>query len=192
MAIDPRSCSRMLVTDTCSIWNMLSARKLFSSAILARLHFSITPMVEFECLYNAGNAGSGEQEELQSRFRAARSRGELTIQPCDLESLIEVARRAPVGLGSGELSCIATVFRISTMAVLTDDKQARYHAEQRLSLPVETTPKIYAWLHYSRHLSDGDHGDIICEHERYERRPLTKFLNLAYESALQFRLMEQN
>jgi hypothetical protein len=74
---------------------------------------------------------------------------------------------------------------------MTDERQARLYSEQSLRLIVETTPKLYAWLHYNRHLSDGDHGEVIAEHEKYERRPLTKFFNEAYVAALQYRLKGQ-
>jgi hypothetical protein len=71
---------------------------------------------------------------------------------------------------------------------MTDEKLARRFAEQTLNLRVETTPKLYGWLHYQRKLNDSDHGDIIQEHETFERRPLTVFLNSAYETALQYRV----
>ena len=73
---------------------------------------------------------------------------------------------------------------------MTDDRQARRFAEQLLQLIVVTTPKLYAWLHYNRHLLDSDHYDVVREHERYERRPLSRFLHEAYEVALQYRLRD--
>lgn len=189
MALDPRKFHRMLVTDTCSVWNILSSRKLFRSACSARLNFCITPMVLYECLHKPRKNVTREQMELINRFKAARNGNVFATQACELDDLLVVSREAPVGLGSGELSCIATAYKLTTIGVMTDERQARLYAEQSLRLIVETTPKLYAWLHYNRHLSDGDHGEIITEHEMYERRPLTKFLNEAYEAALQHRLM---
>jgi len=192
MALDPQKFHRMLVTDTCSVWNMLSSRKLFRSTCSARLNFCITPMVLYECLQKPRKTVTPEQTELIRRFNAARNENVFSTQACELDDLLLVSRGAPVGLGSGELSCIAVAYKLTTIGVMTDERQARLYAEQALRLIVETTPKLYAWLHYNRHLSDGDHGEIIAEHEKYERRPLTKFLNEAYEAALQHRLISQN
>ncbi len=191
MALDPRKFHHMLVTDTCAVWNMLSSRKLFRSACSAKLYFCITPMVLYECLHKPRKTVTPEQTELIKRFKVARIGNAFPTQACELDDLLVVSRGAPVGLGSGELSCIATAYKLTTIGVMTDEGQARLYAEQSLSLIVETTPKLYAWLHYNRHLSDGDHGEIIDEHEKYERRPLTKFLNEAYEAALQHRLINQ-
>lgn len=189
MALDPRKFHSMLVTDTCSVWNMLSSRKLFRSACSAHLHFCITPMVLYECLYKPRKTVTAEQKELINRFNAARKENVFVTQACELDDLLVVSHRAPIGLGSGELSCIATAYKLTTLGVMTDERQARLYAEQSLRLIVETTPKLYAWLHYNLSLSDGDHEEVIAEHEKYERRPLSKFFNEAYEAALQYRLM---
>lgn len=74
---------------------------------------------------------------------------------------------------------------------MTDERQARHFAENKLALRVETTPCLYGWLHFQRHLVDGDHMEILAEHARLERRPLTRFFETAYHSALQYRLIVQ-
>lgn len=66
-----------------------------------------------------------EKGELINRLKDARKRDEFPIQECDLEDLAMLARMAPRGLGSGELSCIATAYRIRTIAFMTDEKKAR-------------------------------------------------------------------
>lgn len=99
---------------------------------------------------------------------------------------------APKGLGSGELSCIATAYRIRSIGFMTDEKKARGFASQKLGLTVETTPKLYAWLHCYQYLGDGDHEDVIREHERYEVRPLSKYFQEAYEAAMRCRLMQRS
>lgn len=189
MAIDPTTFSRMAVADTCSVWNILSSRKLFQAAKAANVHFCITPMVLYECLSKPRSSITPEKQEMISRLEKARQNGDFPIQECQLEDLAELARQAPSGLGSGEMSCIAMAYRIRSIAFMTDEKKARNFAENKLSLTVETTPKLYAWLHYKRVLSDGDHQDIINEHENYEKMPLTKFLQIAFEEALRCRLL---
>lgn len=181
----------MVVTDTCAVWNVLSARKLYLSAFSTALTLCITPMVLYECIQKPRKMVTEEMQELIGRFQVARRQGRFPTQECDLEDLVAVTRISPSGLSSGELSCIAMAFKITTIAFMTDERQARHFAQEKLKLRVETTPRLYGWLHYHKHLLDGDHAQIVAEHEKYERRPLTKFLNEAYESALQYRLMEQ-
>lgn len=188
MAIEPTQFSRMVVSDTCSVWNILSSRKLYQAAKTANLYFCITPMVLYECLSKPRSNITTEQSELMTRLENARSLGAFPVQECDLEDLVELAQKAPRGLGSGEMSCIAMAYKLRTIAFMTDEKKARKFADKKLSLLVETTPKLYAWLHYRLFLSDSDHQDVIDEHEKYEKMPLTIFFNEAYEKALHYRL----
>jgi predicted nucleic acid-binding protein len=191
MAFNPRECHGVLVADTCSVWNVLSSRRLFRSARAANRHFVITPVVLYECQQIVKREPNSQRTELLARFNAARSEGAFTAQGCEIEDLLAVSRSAPLGLSSGELSCMAVAYKVRT-AFMTDDRQARRYAEQAMQLIVITTPKLYAWLHYHRHLLDSDHDDVVREHEQYERRPLSKFLREAYEVALQYRLMDQS
>jgi hypothetical protein len=180
----------MVVTDTCAVWNILSANKLYQAAFTAKLTFCITPMVLYECIQKRRKVVTGEMKELIARLERARKNGEFPMQGCGLDDLLTVTRAAPAGLSSGEMSCIAVVYRITTMAVMTDERQARKFVCEKLKLTVETTPRLYGWLHFHRYLLDGDHVEIVTEHEKYEKRPLTKFFDDAYKSALQYRLME--
>jgi hypothetical protein len=192
MAFDPTEFCRMVVADTCSVWNILSAKKLYGASRGAHVTFCVTPMVLYECLQKPRKVLTPEMTTLIDRLLAARAQGSFPIQACDLEDLLALSQGAPVGLSSGELSCIATAMKMRTLAFMTDEKKARHHAKERLNLRVETTPRLYGWLHFHRHLDDGDHLEIIREHEVHERRPLTKFFQEAYESALQYRLMARS
>lgn len=192
MALDPTKFSMMTVADTCSVWNVLSSCKLHQAAVSAKVYFCITPMVLYECLQKPRSSMTPQKIELIRRLEKARRSNEFPVQACDLEDLVLLSQQAPKGLGSGEMSCIATAYRIRSIAFMTDEKRARKYASDRLGLNVETTPKLYAWLHYNRHLSDGDHKDVILEHESFESRPLTEFFQLAYEEALRCRMMQQS
>lgn len=189
MAFDPRTFSLMVVTDTCSVWNILSARKLYHAAFTTNLTFCITPMVLYECTQKRRKVVTEAMRELIARLESVRKRGEFPVQECGLDDLLTVIRTAPTGLSSGELSCIAVAYHITTMAFMTDERQARHFSRERLRLRVETTPRLYGWLHFHKYLLDGDHSEIVAEHEKNERRPLTKYFNEAYESALQYRLI---
>lgn len=188
MAIDPTSFSAASVVDTCSIWNILSSRTLCRATFSANRSFCITPMVLYECLYKPRSTVTPQQEELKNRLVAARNQQKFPIQKCELEDLISVMQSAPRRLGSGELSCIAAAYRIRSIAFMTEDKAARKFAVNTLGISIETTPKLYAWLHFHRHLIDDDHRKVIQEHESFESRPLTQFFNQAYEEAQRCRL----
>ena len=191
MVLDPTKFSTISVFDTCSVWNVLSSRKLYQATIGANIYFCMTPMVLYECLYKTRSRMTPEKGELIKRLEKAREDGVFPIQECDLEDLAAIARIAPRGLGSGEVSCIATAYRMRSIAFMTDEKSARKFASEELRLHVETTPKLYAWLHYSGHLSDRDHEEIIREHEIYEHRPLTGFFQKAFDEAMRCRLMQR-
>lgn len=191
MALDPTRFSAMSVADTCSVWNMLSSRKLYQAAIGAKLHFCVTGMVVYECLQKPRSFTSPERTEMMQRLERTRRSGGFPTEPCSLDDLADISRLAPRGLGSGELSCIAVAYRVRSVAFMTDEKQARHVASTQFGLNVETTPKLYAWLHYHQHLGGSDHEDVIREHEMYESRPLTQYFREAYEEAMRCRLMAQ-
>lgn len=189
MSFDPARFSFVSVVDTCAIWNMLSSLRINQAAIQARLHFCITPVVLYECLHKPRPNTTHEQQLLKNRLEQNRAEGRFPIQECSLDDLLAISEKAPGRLGSGELSCIATAYRIRSIAVMTDEKLARKYARDSLGLSVETTPRLYGYLHYHMHLSDADHEEIIKEHERFERRPLTQFFNQTFEEAMRCRLM---
>lgn len=189
MSFDPSRFSRMVVADTCSVWNTLSSRLLFAAAVNARIHFCITSMVAYECFYKPRSKPTTESEELMRRLHSAQKSGAFPVHPCGLEDLLNVSRSAPRGLGAGELSCIAVAYSIRSLAFMTDEKQARFYANDRLHLVVETTPRLYGYLHFHNHLNDSDHPKVVSEHEKYEQRPLTAFLNEAYRHAMMCRCL---
>ena len=189
MSFDPAHFARASVVDTCAVWNMLSSQRLNQAAINSKLHFCITPVVLYECLQKPRPNITEEQQQLMTRLRNERAAGRFPIQECSLEDLLAVSAKAPGRLGSGELSCIATAYRIRSISVMTDEKLARRYAQDTLGLSVETTPRLYGYLHYHLHLGGSDHDHVIAEHERFERRPLTAFLNQTFDHAMRCRLM---
>ncbi|RUL78955.1 hypothetical protein [Dyella choica] len=189
MNFDPSRFSPMSVADSCAVWNMLSSQRLNRAAVGANLHFCITPAVLYECLFKPRKNISQEQTELMGQLRTERDAGRFPVQGCSLDDLLAVLSKIPKGLGAGELSCIATAYGIRSIAFMTDERLARREAEGKLGLSVETTPRLYGYLHYHKHLNDGDHNAVIAEHEKFERRPLTKFFQDTYEEAMRCRLM---
>lgn len=191
MSFDPKNFSPVSVVDTCSVWNMLSSKRLHQAAMQAKRHFCITPVVLYECLQKPRPNKTKEQSELMERLQKERKEGGFPIQECSLQDLLNVTKNASKKLGSGELSCLAVAYKIRSIAVMTDEKLAKKHAEKNLNLKVETTPRLYGYLHYHLHLSDADHDFVINEHERFEKRPLTEFFNKARDEAMRCRCMTQ-
>ncbi len=189
MSFDPARFAVVSVVDTCAVWNMLSSLRLNEAAIQAKLHFCITPVVLYECLHKPRPTITPEQRVLMDRLESSRAKGRFQIQECSLDDLIAISEKAPGKLGSGELSCIAAAYRIRSIAVMTDEKLARKYAHEKLGLLVETTPRLYGYLHYHQHLGGADHDEVIKEHERFERRPLTQFFNQTFDEAMRCRLM---
>lgn len=191
MSFDPSHFSSMSVVDTCSIWHMLSSRRLNQAAIQAKLHFCVTSVVLYECIHKPRTCVTADQQELITRLQRERTAGRFPVQECSLVDLLKVSASAPGRLGAGELSCIATTYGIRSIAFMTDERLARKFAKEKLGLNVETTPRLYGFLHYHQHLGYADHGAVISEHERFERRPLTEFFNKAFDEAMRCRLMNQ-
>lgn len=146
MSYDPARFAPVSVVDTCAIWNMLSSLRINQAAIQAKLQFCVTPVVLYECLQKPRPNITTEQQTLISRLRNECAAGRFPVQECSLDDLLAISSKAPGRLGSGELSCIATAYRIRSIAVMTDEKLARNYAKDRLGLQVETTPRLYGYL----------------------------------------------
>lgn len=176
------------VLDTCSIWNVLSSRRLYSGAICNSFNFCCTFYVHYECLYKPRGAKLSEDTELCDRLTREIQRGKITIYHLALEDLneIDILRRRK-HLGKGELSSIAFSKRIQ-QAFLTDDQGARKLANEVLGEEfVQTTPQLFGYLIYTGSLIDSDKDDIINEHKSL-RRPLEQYFNELYLTALELRL----
>ena len=189
MALDVSSFERLVVADTCSVWNVLSSRVLHRSGSGAGCCFSITSFGLYECLHKPRTKVSAADVELKRRLVAARTAGEFQSYPLDVEDLQDVAvleRRQR--LSKGELAAIAFA-RKTRQALLTDDQGARALAatamDQRL---VQTTPHLLGWLVFVGRIGDSDIDGIIEEHESL-RRPLRPFLLAMYQEGMRCRLM---
>ncbi|MGZ8175948.1 MAG: hypothetical protein ACXWT8_22270 [Methylobacter sp.] len=190
MALNPSVFNLNNVTDTCSVWNVLSSKKLYLAATNAKVDFCITSTVLYECLYKPRSSSTPEDTEMIDRLKNARNQNKFPVIECDLDSLALIASTAPKGLGSGELSCIAASYQIRNVSFMTDEYKARQFSANELKLNVQTTPMLYAWLHFHFHLSDSDHRSVLEEHECFEKKiRLTNFFEDAYQEAARCRLM---
>src|SRR5690349_16488757 len=129
MAIDPSRFHKINVADTCSVWNILSSRRLYAGAQEARCEFCITGFVLYECLVKPRTSPTDADLELRERLKREQTRGKFASHSCSIDDLQAIAdlesRRR---LGKGELSSIAFASRIR-QAFITDDLKARALSE---------------------------------------------------------------
>ena len=189
MKVDPSQFHPVSITDTCSVWKVLSSERLYNAAIGAKCVFACTGCVVYECLHKRRKAVTPEDTDLQGRLKREQQAGRFRTFSPSLEDLqhphiLAIRDR----LGRGELSVLALAL-CTGQAVMTDDPKARTLAEQVVALDrVQTTPQLFGWLLFHNHLSDGDKDTVIHQHEEVRPRPLTRFLEDVYLWALECRL----
>ncbi len=184
MSIDPSCFHPINVTDTCSVWNVLSSVTLYRAALAAQCHFCVTGFVNYECLIKPRSLPTDVTRELQHRLEAARCAGQFEVHSCNLDdlqiiSMLEGRKR----LGKGELSSIAFAMGRG-LAVLTDDQGARKLSSAAGNHPTQTTPHLHSWLVFTRKLDDSDHSNVLSQHLQMEGS-LARHLQDAYFLALQ-------
>jgi predicted nucleic acid-binding protein len=176
------------VLDTCSVWNILSSRLLYQTAVGNSFNFCCTFFVHYECLHKPRTNNCPEDEELCKRLKGEMRVGKITIHHLALDDLNEIdILQKRKQLGKGELSSIAFSKRIQ-QAFLTDDQGARKLANEVLGEEfVQTTPQLFGYLIYNGSLMDSDKENIINEHKSL-RRPLEEYFSRSYLIALELRL----
>lgn len=190
MPLDPTRFITLNVIDTCSIWNILSSKKLLGASKSAKCIFCCTAFVQYECLDKPRMSSDGKEKELQDLLRQEQTQGNFSVYHLDLDDLLDVkVLQQRNDLGKGELSSIAFA-RKTRQAFLTDDQGARTLAESSLAAEnVQTTPQLFGWLIYEKYLTDSDKDTVIGQHKAFNR-PLSKYFERMYEVALERRLMK--
>ncbi|RZJ07650.1 MAG: hypothetical protein EON50_20975 [Acidovorax sp.] len=190
MTLDVSKFHKLIVADTCAVWNVLSSRLLHHTGTVAGCSFSLTDFVLYECLHKPRSSIDASDMELQRRLKEARSAGHFQNYALDVEDLQEVQilekRR---NLSKGELAAIALAKK-TQQAFLTDDQKARQLAATTLeSQRIQTTPHLLGWLVFIGRLGDSDISPIVSEHEQLNR-PLRPYFIAMYNEALRCRLMQ--
>ncbi|HDS1819287.1 TPA: hypothetical protein QEM96_003976 [Pseudomonas putida] len=187
MAIDPSRFHKINVADTCSVWNILSSRRLYAGAQEARCEFCITGFVLYECLVKPRTSPTDADLELRERLKREQTRGKFASHSCSIDDLQAIAdlesRRR---LGKGELSSIAFANRIR-QAFITDDLKARALSESVANSITQTTPHLHSWLIFNNTLTDADHQTVLSQHAEMGGS-LATHLDTAYSMALQCKL----
>lgn len=190
MPLNPTNFIKFNVTDTCSIWNILSSSVLLNAAKSAKCIFCCTAFVQYECFDKPRKSTTEKERNLQVRLKREQTQGQFSVYHLELEDLLDVeVLQERRNLGKGELSSIAFARR-TRQGFLTDDQGARKLA--RTALPenqVQTTPQLFGWLIYGLFLTDGDKDTVIAQHISYGR-PLKEYFEIMNERALEQRLMK--
>ena len=189
MALNPSRFNKINVTDTCSVWNILSSRILYTAALNENCNFCITRFVHYECLIKRRTEITTADTELQLRLKKEIRNKKIISYNLDIEDLQEIGiLEKRKNLGKGELSTIAFAQKIR-QSIITDDQKARILAEEVLPNGyVQTTPLLLGWLFFIGKLSDHQKDEILEEHIKLHR-PLAKYFNIMYEKALEHRLI---
>jgi predicted nucleic acid-binding protein len=117
------------------------------------------------------------------RLRKARLAGDFKNHISTIDDLQRVAQlEQRKKLGKGELSTIAFAMKVN-QAVMTDDQKARRLAQEVGYPTVQTTPHLYAWLIFTRRLSEADKNTVIQQHEEMGQI-LRRHFEDAHEKAL--------
>lgn len=189
MPLDPSIFNKLNVADTCSIWNILSSKVLWSAAQSAKCVFCCTAFVQYECLDKPRRNITPKESELRTRLIYEQSKENFSVYHLDLDDLLDIQiLEERKNLGKGELSSIAFARR-TRQAFITDDQGARKLASTILDASnVQTTPHLFGWLTHERFLTDGDKQVVIDQHMSFNR-PLQKYFEKMYTKALEHRLM---
>lgn len=190
MNINPSAFLKYNVTDTCSVWNVLSSLLLFYRSKTAGVSYVCSGYVMYECLIKTRSVITEVDEKLQARLRDAQGQQkefitfQLTIE--DLQNIEVLEKRNR--LGKGELSSIILA-RKMRLAFLTDDQKARSLGQDILPREMtQTTPHLLSWLFFNNYLSDVEISTVKEQHEEM-MRPLGKYFDEAYREACRCRSM---
>ena len=190
MPLDPSGFLKLNVVDTCSIWNILSSKKLLNAAKSVGCVFCCTAFVQYECMDKPRKSMDMKEKELQNRLKQEQSHEQFVVYHLDLDDLLDVeVLQDRMNLGKGELSSIAFARR-TNQSFLTDDQGARTLAETSLTTKhVQTTPLLFGWLIYEQILTDTDKDIVIQQHSDFNR-PLSRYFGIMYKRGLERRLMK--
>jgi predicted nucleic acid-binding protein len=157
------------VTDTCSVWNILSSQTLYIKAQAAGCSFCITGFVKYELLDKPRKKTHDADRELKGRLRQAHTEGKFSVCACTIDDLQAISSlRLRKSLGKGELSSIAMAKRIN-LGFLSDDLMALKLSRSEKVIATQDVPHMLSWLMFSKGLTDGEASQVIDEHVALNR-----------------------
>lgn len=185
MATDPSRFHPLNVTDTCSVWNVLSSNVLYDAARKAGCLFCVTAFVRYELLDKPRKTSHAADHELKRRLRQEQSAGRFETHPCTIDDLQAIGLLADRrGLGIGELSSIAFALKIR-QGFLSDDRKAFDLAVDRGVAATQNVPEMLEWLVFTGGMSDAEAVGAIEEHKAMSRS-LAAQLDAARQRAIAY------
>jgi len=169
MRADPSKFYPINVTDTCSVWNVLSSNTLYAAARGAGCSFCITSFVQYELLYKPRKRQHNADQELKKRLKQEQAADRFKAHQSTIDDLLAIGvLEQRKRLGKGELSSIAFAVKIN-QGFLSDDKNAFSLAKERGVVSTQTVPHLLSWLMFTGVLSDADARNVIDEHKALNR-----------------------
>lgn len=169
MLVDPSNFHLHNVTDTCSVWNILSSQTLYTKAQAAGCSFCITGFVKYELLDKPRKRTHDADKELKDRLRQAHTEGKFSVCACTIDDLQAISSlKLSKSLGKGELSSIAMAKRIN-LGFLSDDAKALKLSKSERVVATQDVPHLLSWLMFSKNLTDGEANQVINEHVALNR-----------------------
>ncbi len=190
MDFNPKDFKKSSLIDSCSVWNLLSSKRLFEISQQATATYCASGFVRYECLKKARKSVSESETELIKRLNKAIEEEQFTFFSTHIEDLhdLEILEKRK-HLGLGELSSLVLARRFN-IAFTTDDKGARKFGEEILPKGmVQTIPQLFGWLVYNQLILDHEKDEIIAEHVEMGR-PLKDYFQKMFELILQYKLNE--
>lgn len=191
--VDVRAFAPVSAIDTCSIWNLLSSKRLLAAARARQRWFLVADYVRYEALVQPRTRPTNGELALQADFRSKlEQQNGFDLAPMSVSDLQAVANLPEVRrLGRGEIAAMALA-RKMRVGFVSDDQGARKAAPSVGAEPAQTIPHLFGWLLYDGQLSDGDVPVVIAEHEANiaeNRGRLSTFLTATYHEACRCRLL---
>ncbi|OFJ48770.1 hypothetical protein BA896_007440 [Janthinobacterium lividum] len=169
MSVDPSNFHLHNVTDTCSVWNILSSQTLYTKAQAAGCSFCITGFVKYELLDKPRKKTHDADKELKGRLRQAHTEGKFAVCACTIDDLQAISSlQLQRSLGKGELSSIAIAKRIN-LGFLSDDIKALKLSKTEKIIATQDVPHLLSWLMFSKGLTGDEANQVISEHVSLNR-----------------------
>lgn len=189
MEIDISVFDKNNVIDTCSIWNILSSTKLYSTIISIIKVLSLTEYVVYESLYKPRKTNKESDKLLKMILAKEIDKKCFQIFKISIEDLQDIGiLKNRKKFGKGEISSIAFAKK-SRISFLTEDQNARKFSKNVVGVNTQTTPHLLGWLFFEGYLLDGDLHQIITEHKAMDGK-LENYFKEVFLEAMRCKLLK--
>jgi hypothetical protein len=183
---------KAVLTDSCSVQNVLSSATLLAACTRGLFSFAVTKYCLYECLDKPRKTATDGDLAIRQRLREARIQGSFREHDLSVEDLQEAALlRLRKRVGAGELSTIALAKRFGIGVQTDDDRAEKLAAEVLGNERVQTTPHVLGWMFFHGLLADYQLDVVLAEH-RGVGRNLSERFKEAHLEACRVRLLARS